>query len=122
MDINLVVLNGRLAAAPEIREFESGNRLARLLVTVRSLEPRRRVDVVPVTLWDPPDGLANWEPDPETRVWIVATVQRRFSQHQAGRRSRLEVVAHSIQIGEDPGETLESAASDPDGGPAGAPH
>ena len=31
MDINMVVLHGRLAAAPEYRVFESGSRMARLL-------------------------------------------------------------------------------------------
>ena len=55
MDLNLVVLAGRLAAPPELRAFESGATLIRYLVTVRSEEPRRRVDVVPVTLWNPPD-------------------------------------------------------------------
>ena len=39
MDLNLVVLCGRLAAPAEIRQFESGSRLARYLVTVRSEEP-----------------------------------------------------------------------------------
>lgn len=121
MDMNLVVLNGRLATTPEIREFESGSRLARLLVTVRSEAPRRRVDVVPVTFWDPPDDLAGWGPDPETQIWIVASVQRRFWQHEDGRRSRLEVVAHSIQVGDGSG-TVESATSELDGGTAEASH
>ena len=40
MDLNLVVLSGRLAAPPELRVFESGRRFARYLVTVRSEEPR----------------------------------------------------------------------------------
>ena len=30
MDLNLVVVSGRLAAPPEIRQFESGSRLARV--------------------------------------------------------------------------------------------
>ena len=48
MDLNLAVIAGTLAAPPEIRTFDSGSRLARYLVTIRSTEPRKRVDVVPV--------------------------------------------------------------------------
>lgn len=101
MDVNLVVLNGKLATTPELREFESGARLARLLVTVKAEAPRRRVDVVPVTLWDPPDDLLECPPEAETRVWIVGMVQRRFWQGDEGRRSRLEIVAHSVELTED---------------------
>ena len=59
MDLNLVVLCGRVAVEPELKTFDSGSRLIRLLVTVRSDVPRRRVDVVPVTMWDPPDELVD---------------------------------------------------------------
>lgn len=97
MDINLVVLNGKLAIAPEYRDFESGSRLLRLLVTVKSEHPRRRVDVVPVTLWDPPSTLAEAELVPGRGVWIVGAVQRRFWEADDGRKSRIEVVAHHVQ-------------------------
>jgi hypothetical protein len=36
MDLNLVVLCGRLASPGELRVFESGTRLLRLLITVRN--------------------------------------------------------------------------------------
>jgi len=39
MDLNLTVISGRLASPPEIRQFESGARMARYLVTVRTEEP-----------------------------------------------------------------------------------
>lgn len=39
MDLNMMVLNGRLAAEPEHRVLDSGSRMARLLVAVRSEEP-----------------------------------------------------------------------------------
>ncbi len=96
MDCNLVVLSGKLAAAPELRVFESGSRLVRYLVTVRSDTPRRRVDVVPVTLWDPPDEVADNLPEPGREMWVTGMVQRRFWQTQEGRHSRLEVVAYSV--------------------------
>jgi single-strand DNA-binding protein len=98
MDLNLVVLCGRLAVDPELKTFESGTRLIRLLVTVRSDEPRRRVDVVPVTVWDPPDELVEGLPTKGRRVWVCGSVQRRFWEAPEGRRSRLEVVAEQVNL------------------------
>jgi single-strand DNA-binding protein len=100
MDLNLVVLCGRLAVDPELKTFESGTRLIRLLVTVRSDEPRRRVDVVPVTVWDPPDELVEGLPAKGRRVWVCGSVQRRFWEAPEGRRSRLEVVAEQVNLKE----------------------
>jgi single-strand DNA-binding protein len=98
MDLNLVVLCGRLATDPELRVFDSGTRLVRLLVTVKSDEPRRRVDVVPVTVWDPDDDLVDDLPVKGQRIWVCGSVQRRFWESPDGRRSRLEVVAEQITI------------------------
>jgi single-stranded DNA-binding protein len=97
MDLNLAVIAGTLAAPPEIRSFESGALLARYLVTVRSTEPRRRVDTVPVVEWSPADPKAIEDLDRGDRIWIVASVQRRFWDGTEGRRSRLEIVAHHVQ-------------------------
>ena len=97
MDLNIAVIAGTLSAPPEIRTFESGTKLARYLVTVRSTEPRKRVDVIPVVQWDPPDDGPADQLDRGDRVWVVATVQRRFWTADDGRRSRLEVVAHHVQ-------------------------
>lgn len=91
--MNLVVLNGTLAAPAEVRRFESGSRLIRYLLTVRSYLPRRRVDVIPVTLWDPPETLVETPPDTGAPLWITGSVQRRFWEGVDGRRSRLEIVA-----------------------------
>ena len=96
MDLNLTVLSGRLAAPPEIRQFENGSCLARYLVTVRSEEPRCRVDVLPVTLWDPPEDLIDADPHPGRSLWIAGSVQRRFWSGAEGRRSRLEIVADQV--------------------------
>ncbi|MGH8873455.1 MAG: single-stranded DNA-binding protein [Acidimicrobiia bacterium] len=98
MDLNLVVLCGRLAVEPELKSFETGTRLVRLLVTVRSDEPKRRVDVVPVTLWDPADELVDDLPGKGRRVWVCGSVQRRFWESADGRRSRLEVVAEQVHL------------------------
>jgi single-stranded DNA-binding protein len=98
LDINLVVLRGRLAADPECRTFDSGSRLIRYLVTVRQELPRRRVDVVPVTLWDPPDELWDEPGVFEDRLWAVGSIQRRYWEGPEGRRSRIEVVAEQVQV------------------------
>jgi single-stranded DNA-binding protein len=100
MDLNLVVLAGRIAADPEIRSFESGTRLLRLLVTVRSSEPKRRIDVVPVVMWSPDDDVVDGVTLGRS-VWIAGSVQRRFWSSGDGRRSRLEVVAHEVSLRDD---------------------
>ncbi len=110
MDLNLVVLAGRIAAEPEVRTFESGATLMRLLVTVCSEEPRRRLDVIPVVQWNPdpdgiPDGLVRGRP-----VWVAGAVQRRFWSVGDGRESRIEVVAHEITIRDDVASVKAGAA------------
>ena len=98
MDLNLIVLCGRIATEPEIRVFDSGTRLIRYLITVRSEAPRRRVDVIPVTLWDPSDEQVEEPGQQGTRVWICGSVQRRFWESPDGRRSRVEVVAEQVNV------------------------
>ena len=76
MDLNLVVLCGRLASPGELREFESGTCLLRLLITVRTEEPSRRVDVVPVTLWGPDEDLVEAVRESGIRIWVAGKVGR----------------------------------------------
>ena len=97
MDFNLIVIAGRLAAEPELTTFASGARLLRLLVTVRSQEPRRRIDVLPVVMWDPSDDVPMDELIRGAGVWVAGSVQRRFWSAEAGRTSRVEIVAHDVQ-------------------------
>ncbi len=98
MDLNLIVLAGRLATDPETQTFASGGRLVRLLVTVRSGEPRRRIDVLPVVMWDPePDDMFD-AMRRGSAVWVAGSVQRRFWSAAAGRTSRVEIVAHDVQV------------------------
>ena len=56
----------------------------------------RRVDVLPVTLWDPADEVIDAAPGPGTRVWVAGSVQRRFWSATEGRRSRLELIADQV--------------------------
>jgi single-strand DNA-binding protein len=96
MDLNLVVLSGRLAAPPELRVLDSGTRLVRYLVTVSTEDPRHRIDVLPVTLWHPPEDVLSL--DVGERVFVVGSVQRRFWSNPERRRSRLEIVAEHIAV------------------------
>jgi single-stranded DNA-binding protein len=98
MDLNLIVLCGRLAVDGELRTFDSGARLLRYLVTVRVDHPRRRVDVIPVTLWDPPQDLVDTPGEKGLRVWVCGSVQRRYWESPEGRRSRVEVVAEQVNF------------------------
>ena len=110
MDLNMVVLNGRLAAAPDYRVLESGSRMARLLVAVRSEEPHSRLDVLPVVWWEPEDEFVATPPGVGSRIWITGSVQRRYWESADGRRSKLEVVAAHVSALSDECETPESAA------------
>lgn len=98
MDLNLIVLCGRLAVEGELRVFDSGARLIRYLVTTRVDFPRRRIDVIPVTLWDPPDDLVDEPGEKGERIWICGSVQRRYWESPDGRRSRIEVVAEQVKL------------------------
>jgi single-stranded DNA-binding protein len=111
MDLNLVVLAGRIAAEPEIRTFESGATLMRLLVTVRSEEPRHRLDVIPVVQWNPDSNDIPGGPARGRSVWVAGAVQRRFWSVGDGRESRIEIVAHEITIRDEESSLTDDAAT-----------
>jgi len=100
-DLNLVVIAGRLAGAPEIRVFEGGATLVRYLVTTKTggedTGMKQRIDVVPVVLWDATEEDTKFERG--DRIWVAGRIQRRFWSDDHSRRSRIEVVAHHIQKG-----------------------
>lgn len=94
---NLVVLKGTLATDPESRVYSSGASMSRLLVTVRTEEPRPRTDVIPVTVWEPARSVR--EAVRGDKVDIVGQVHRRFWSDAEGRHSRVELVAVTADIG-----------------------
>jgi single-stranded DNA-binding protein len=96
MDCNLVVLAGRLSAPLEVTDRDSGHRVGRLLMAVRSDTPAVRLDLVPVIWWNPTDHQLDTVPPVGSRVDITGSVQRRFWEGPDGRRSRLEVVAGMV--------------------------
>ena len=95
MDTNIVVLEGRLAAPIEHRSYPSGVEALRFLLTVRNAEPVRRLDVLPVIWWDPPDTFDPGLPV-GSRLWVAGSVRRRFWAVEDGRRSRLDLVADQV--------------------------
>lgn len=104
MHLNLVVLAGRLAAPPESRPAADGAAHHRYLVTVVSERPRRRVDVLAVTQLVPQGEAAPPDALPGRRLFVAASVHRRFWDAEPGRRSRLELVAHHIEVLDDDDE------------------
>ncbi len=110
MDLNLVVIAGRIAVEPDIETFESGTTLMRLLVTVRTKEPRRRLDVIPVVQWNPdPDTIPD-EPVRGRRVRVIGAVQRRFWSQDDGRLSRVEIVDLEVAIRDKEASDAEETA------------
>lgn len=108
MDLNMIVLCGRIVSEPEFDECGGGSARARLRMTVRSDHPGRRIDVLPVTCWDPPAEL--WDPAVVgRRVCVAGSLQRRFWDAQDGRRSRIDVVARSVWLIPRIGEEEEDA-------------
>ena len=103
MDLNLLVLCGRVAAPPERLTCE-GSDLLRLLVTVGIERPRRRIDLLAVHVWDPPPDLTDRALAPGTRVWVAGRVQRRFVDQPLTAnpvRTRLEIVAEKVTVTDD---------------------
>ena len=100
MDMNIVVLCGKLAAPPELRVLESGSSNVRALVTVRMTAPRRRVDVVPMILWNPDPGHALLAAPTGSQVFAVCAIQRRFWTAGDERQSKLEIVARHVEVAE----------------------
>lgn len=100
MDLNLVVVCGSLVTDPEIRSISDSVSLRMLIKTTRHL-PNRRIDVLPVTLWNPAEELLDELPRANDRIWTVGSLQRRFWQEPAQARSRLEIVAEQVTVQSD---------------------
>jgi hypothetical protein len=102
MDLNLVVICGQLAAEPEHRIIDAASSMLRLLVTVRSDIPHRRIDLIPVMKWDPSPHLLDGRLAVGKRVWVTGWLQRSFGDgpHPGDHSSRLEILAHDVDTKE----------------------
>jgi single-stranded DNA-binding protein len=100
MDLNLVVLCGRVAIQPELRSFESGASLLRILMTVRTEHPQARVDLIPVIVWDPADELTDGSLAAGDRIWVSGILRRRFwtDADTTNKRSRIEVIGQQVTL------------------------
>jgi single-stranded DNA-binding protein len=94
VDINVVVLVGRLSAPPEISRDE--NTVVRLLIASRSDAPTKRLDLLPVVWWNPTSDELSRIPPVGARVWVTGSVQRRYWEGRDGRRSRIELIAEQV--------------------------
>ncbi|MGZ4756050.1 MAG: single-stranded DNA-binding protein [Acidimicrobiia bacterium] len=92
--LNLVVVRGECSGAPELRELESGRKLA--AVSVRAPGPDGRSTSVPVTVWEP----AGWVEDltEGADVIVVGAVRRRFFRTAVG-GSAARVDVEAVFIG-----------------------
>jgi len=95
--INLTVLRGECSAGAEVRELDSGRRLATVPLRVRrGAEPATSV---PVTVWDPPAWLEAVDAGDE--LVVLGRVRRRFFQTASGLGAKVEVEAYVIAKGTD---------------------
>lgn len=96
-NVNEVKLVGNVATQPVTHTFPSGASKVRVLVSVKiNNGSRRRVDVVPVTLWGPSPQLEEaGQLSRGAEVLVLGSVQRRFWS-DGDQRSQLEVIASHI--------------------------
>jgi single-strand DNA-binding protein len=88
MELNLAVVRGPLSSAPDLRTLSSG-------ADVASLAVRTPIDgkstSVPVTVWDPPEWIADLAEGDE--LLVLGSVRRRFYRAGAATGSRVDVEA-----------------------------
>lgn len=109
-DLNHVAIEGRLSADPEVKDLESGDRVVILRVVARRPDGSR-VDSLPVAVGPPPAKGQRRAPGQAgrrevtrasklaegDRVHVEGFLQRRFWAAGGVRRSRLQVVAETIE-------------------------
>lgn len=89
--VNIAVVIGRLAKAPQVRVLPSGLSLANFDLSVRRAD--ETAESVPIALFTGPEGVPSWQEGEE--VLVVGRVRRRFFRVAGGTQSRTEVVADS---------------------------
>lgn len=94
--MNLVLLEGALSSAPDVRTLASGSVLAQLQVTTRDNGTTR---TVPVAALDPPEWVCRL--DAGARLAVLGSVERRFFRAAGSTASRTEVVATKLRRGTD---------------------
>ncbi len=90
--MNVVVLQGVLASAPETRTLGSGAEMVSYEVTIR--EEGRATDQTPVVWFSAPASAAALAAG--TEVLVTGRVRRRFFRSGGATSSRTEVVAQAV--------------------------
>jgi|FLYL01.1.fsa_nt_gi single-stranded DNA-binding protein len=94
MDVNLVVLCGRLAAPPKLHVTAGGFRYLEFWVALRHDGPRPTLEVVPVRWWGAAGKLAEYLAG--DRVWVIGEVRRRLPTGEDDLHGEVEVVAERV--------------------------
>ena len=76
MDVNVVVLTGRLSAPPQISRNDTT--VVRLLIAAKSDAPTKRLDLLPVVWWNPKLDELGRIPPVGSRVTVTGSIQRRY--------------------------------------------
>lgn len=100
--VNVVVLAGRLADSPEVKELPSGDKVTRFRLRVP--ESGKRVLPLPVSAWDRLARKACDRLERGDAVLVRGQLVRRFFRDGGGGRSVTEVVAMEVKKLEEPGE------------------
>ncbi len=97
MDLNLALVSGRLALAPDLEWLPDGSQRVRLLVCVHP-EGRDRFDVLPVVV--PPEVHSDTlRAAPEgSRVFVAGPLMRRCSPDSWDPPGRIELIADAISF------------------------
>lgn len=90
--LNVVVVRGCLARAPEERVLSGGDRQVGLELSIRREEGK--AESVPVVWHGAPASVLGWQPAAE--VVVVGRVRRRFFRSGGSTQSRTEVVAETV--------------------------
>ena len=96
--VNVAVVWGVCSTEPEVRELDSGRRLASLSIRVKTGD--EPATSVPVTVWEPPAWVETVTAGDE--LVVIGHIRRRFFQTAAGGRgAKVEVEAESLARGGD---------------------
>ena len=119
MDVNIALVAGRLAVAPDLERLSDGSVRARLLVHVRS-ERRSRFDVLPVVV--PPDvaPIALESVQAGSEVLVAGPLMRWCPGEPWEPVRRVELVAEALRFPELESERCPSAVL-PEDAPRGSP-
>jgi single-strand DNA-binding protein len=100
--VNVVILAGRLAEIPEVKDMPSGDKVTRFRLSVP--DPGKRVLPLPVSAWDRMARKGCERLQKGDEVLVRGHLVRRFFRDGGGGRSVTEVVATEVKKLERPEE------------------